>query len=80
MDKEEMGNRIKKVMGKILDIDPARINEETSNDKVKRWDSLRHMNLVLAVEQEFGIEFDDQQIPKMLNYKEIVRCVQGKVA
>ena len=52
-------NVLKKVMATLLDIDAASISQNTSMDTIPSWDSLRHMNLVLALEDEFKISIPD---------------------
>ena len=64
-----MEDRIKRVMSTILGVDEALINENTSPSTVKRWDSLKHMNLILAIEEEFEIKLSDEDIIEMLNFK-----------
>jgi acyl carrier protein len=55
-------------MSDILKIEASNINEETSVDTVEEWDSLRHLNLVLALEQEFDISFTEEQTVEILNF------------
>jgi acyl carrier protein len=57
-----MENRIKKVMSDVFDIDIESINNDSSPDNIENWDSLKHMNLIVALEEEFEIEFDDEAI------------------
>ena len=38
------------------------LSEASSPDSVESWDSLRHMSMVLALEEEFGVRFSDEQI------------------
>ena len=74
-----MENRIKKVMSDILGIDVALINDDTSQDNINEWDSLKHMNLVVALEEEFEIEFEDEDIENLLNYKLIKITIEEKL-
>ena len=60
--------RAKKILSQLFSIECETINETTSPDNVKKWDSLGHMNLILALEEEFGIHFDETQIVEMLNF------------
>lgn len=64
-----MEERIKKVMGDVLDVDQSSLNEDSSPDNIENWDSVRHMNLILALEDEFGVQFDEEQITQMLNFQ-----------
>ena len=45
-----MEDRIKKVMSDVLNIDVSLINNETSPDNIENWDSLKHMNLIVALD------------------------------
>ena len=69
-----MESRIKKVMSNVLNIDFALINNNTSPDNVENWDSLKHMNLIIALEEEF--EFDEQEILDSMNYELILNILK----
>jgi acyl carrier protein len=64
-----MENRIRKIMSVVFKIPIDEINRESSPDTIESWDSLRHMKLVLALENEFEIEFTESQVVEMLSYK-----------
>lgn len=64
-----MENRIKKVMSDVFNIDIESINNNSSPDNIENWDSLKHMNLIVALEEEFGVEFDDNDIENLLNFQ-----------
>mgnify|MGYP003571080183 FL=1 len=66
--------RLKGVIADILKIDATIIGEDTSVDTVEQWDSLRHLNLVLALEAEFDISFTEEQTVEILNYP-LIRIV-----
>jgi acyl carrier protein len=70
-----MSDAIKEVMAQVLQVDAASIDEGTSTNSVERWDSLRHMQLILALEDEFGIQFPDEMIPNLLNYSALDAAV-----
>ena len=63
-----MEERVKQVMGRVFGVPPEQIGEESSPDTIKQWDSLRHMNLVLALEQEFGVTVKDEDVPTLISY------------
>lgn len=73
-------SRIKKILCQLFLISQESINEDTSADNVSKWDSLGHMNLISALEEEFKINFTDEQIIEMLSYPLIVctlkECLQ----
>ena len=73
-----MESRIKKVMSNVFNIDVDSINKDTSPDNVENWDSLKHMNLIVALEEEFEFEFEDQEIVDSMNYALIVNIVNER--
>lgn len=70
---------IKRVMADVLDLDPQSIRDETSVDNTARWDSANHIQLVLALEQEFSISFDVTEMESMLSFLDIVQTMQAKL-
>ncbi len=60
---------LKQVMGTILQIDPTSITSDSSMDNVPSWDSLRHMNLILALEEEFKVTIPDEDAGNITSYK-----------
>ena len=70
--------RIKNVMGAVFDIPVYQIKDNSSADTIESWDSLKHMNLVVALEEEFEIEFKDDEIIEMMNYPLIIEVLKNK--
>ncbi len=66
-----MQDRIKAIMAQIFNIEAVMIAEDSSPESIERWDSLRHMQLVLAIEDEFDVRFDDNDIPELLSLQAI---------
>lgn len=60
--------RLRKVMADIFHILPETIGVDTSVDTVDKWDSLTHLNLILALEQEFDVSFSEEEVVESLNY------------
>jgi acyl carrier protein len=60
---------LKQVMATMLNVDASTINEDSSMDNVPTWDSLRHMNLVLALEEEFKVTIPDEDAGNITSYK-----------
>lgn len=75
-----MEQKVKDIMGKIFDVDAATIGDESSIDTLENWDSLRHLNLVWALEEEFDLEFTQEQIAEMLNYRLILLTLQDSLS
>jgi acyl carrier protein len=59
--------KLKKIIASVFKIDASSINNETSPDTVESWDSLNHLNLVLALEEGFNVSFTEEQTVQILN-------------
>jgi len=64
----KLAERIKKVMSAVFEIPVEQIKDDSSPDIIDSWDSLKHMNMVVALEEEFEVEFTDDEIVEMMNY------------
>jgi acyl carrier protein len=73
-------DQLKAVIGAMLDIDPAVIDIRTSTDSVPQWDSVRHMNLIIALEESFGISIPDDEVATLTSYAIIKATVEEQLA
>ena len=74
-----MENKIKNVMSAIFNIDVNEINQDSSPDNIDNWDSMAHMNLIVGLEEEFNLEFDETEVSEMMNLKLICLIVSEKL-
>jgi acyl carrier protein len=68
--------RLKNVFSEVLGIPPSEINDEIAYDKSKGWDSLAHMALIAALDSQFDIMLDTDDVVDLSSYgksKEILR-------
>jgi acyl carrier protein len=61
--------KIKQVMAAVFEVPAETIKEDSSSDNIESWDSLRHLNLILALEEEFGVAIPDEEVGNLVNYK-----------
>ena len=73
---ENVNNRILKVMSLVFEVPIEMLNEESSSDTIGSWDSLKHLNLILALEEEFDIVIPDEEVGNLMNYKLIQIVVE----
>jgi acyl carrier protein len=71
-----MENKIFKVISDVLDVPLENVNKSSSPDDFESWDSLKQMNLIIALEESFEIQFSDEQIITMLNVELIIIAVK----
>ena len=75
MTREEVFERLNKVFRDVFDDDDITVTETTTSADIDDWDSLEHINLVAAVEQEFGMKFTMGQVVTMKNVGEMVDII-----
>ena len=66
-------------MAAVFEVPGEAIHAESSPETIESWDSLKHMNLVVALEEEFSIVFEDDEIIQMLNFALITLIVKDKI-
>jgi len=78
----EQSTTIKRIFCEVLGVDESEVNDSTSYNSFKPWDSLKHLQLVSMYEDKFDIEFEMDDIIAMENFglvKDIVtRYIQEK--
>ncbi len=78
MSKEEIYERLNNVFRDVFDDESIVVKPETTSKDIEDWDSLEHINLVVAVEQEFGIKFNMGEVTTMKNVGEMVDIIMTR--
>ena len=79
MSKEELYIRINTVFRDVFDDEDIIVAENTTADDIEDWDSLEHINLVSAIEKEFGIKFTMAQVVTMKNVGEMADIIMQSI-
>jgi acyl carrier protein len=66
---ENQKAKILEVMSSVFEVELSTLNEDSSIDSIENWDSIRHLNLILALEEEFNITIPDEEVGDLVNYK-----------
>ena len=80
MSREEAYGKLNEVFRDVFDDDEITVNDRTTADDIEDWDSLEHINLVVAVEKAFGIKFNMGEVNKMKNVGEMVDIILQRVS
>lgn len=75
MTREEAYERLTKVFREVFDDDSIEINDETTSGDIDDWDSFEHINLVVAVEDEFKFKIPVGKVVTMKNVGEMVDII-----
>jgi acyl carrier protein len=74
-----ISDKLKKTILDELKLDDFDFQDNTTADQVPGWDSLSHLNVILAVEQEFNIRFKPYELLKLKNVEELQTLVSSKL-
>lgn len=71
-----MNERLQNIMATVFDIKVEEINEQTSVENCEQWDSFQHMSLLVAIEEEFSICLDDDEVLRMKDFTSIIDVLE----
>ena len=75
-----ISKQVRQISADIFRVSVDQITPETSPETIENWDSVQHLNLVLALEERFGIQFEPEEMDGMKSIAEIVELVARKTA
>ncbi len=78
MTTEEIYEKLTGIFHEELDNDAIVITPETTADEIEEWDSLSHIQLIVAIEKAFKIRFTSSEIQSWNNVGEMVDCIKTK--
>ncbi len=78
MSKEEILEKLNEVFCDVFDDETIQVKEETTANDIEDWDSLEHINLIVAVEKEFGFKFNMNEVTSMKNVGEMIHIIQQR--
>ena len=78
MEEKLLNERVFKVLGQVMNVPVNQVNENSSPENIEQWDSLQHMNLILALEEDLKIKFTDEEIADMTDVHLILKALQTK--
>ena len=80
MNRNEVLKKLKVIFRDVFDDTSIVINDRTTSNDIEAWDSIEHINLIGAVEDEFSMRFKMKEVSGMKNVGEMVDiiCERGK--
>jgi acyl carrier protein len=72
-------DKIYQVFSSVMEVTIDNVSDQSNSNTVENWDSLKHMDLVLSLEEVFNIQFSDQEIVNMDNMISIKKYIQEKI-
>ena len=71
-----MEETIKKIMSDLFGISENEITDDTSVDNTKNWDSLKHMELIVSIEEEFDITLSADEIVSLTSFAKVKQKIE----
>ena len=75
MTREEVFERLNKVFQEVFDDETIEVNDDTTSEDIDDWDSIEHINLIVAVEEEFSIKIPMGKVVTMKNVGEMADII-----
>ena len=79
MDKTEILSQVQDIFRDVLDEESIVLEEATTANDVEEWDSLTHIQLIVAIEKHFKIKFLSKEILSWKNVGEMVASIASKI-
>jgi len=80
MERNDILERVQAVFRDELELDDLVLTDDTTADDVEEWDSLTHIQIVVALEKTFGLKFTSREILSWDNVGDLVDCIAKKTA
>jgi acyl carrier protein len=74
-----MNEKVKSIMANVFRTDIENITEDLKQKDVTFWDSLRHLNLIVELEENFEISFEPEEIAEMTTFKLVTYYINQKL-
>lgn len=78
MEKNQILAEVQEIFREVLDNEEIVLNNATTADDVEEWDSLTHIQLIVAIEKHFKIKFTSKEILSWQNVGEMIDCISTK--
>jgi acyl carrier protein len=80
MSSQQVPSSLRDILADILEISPEEVTPELGVGTIESWDSFRHLQAVLAIEGEYGVQFDPQRIADLTTVALIQAELEAKGA
>ena len=70
--------QVRTMMADAFSVPVERMTADASPDTIETWDSIQHLNLVMALEEAFGVQFDPEEIEQLLSVELVAALVSEK--
>jgi acyl carrier protein len=76
---QPVADRVRQIAADVFNLPVDRVTDDLSPRTVADWDSMQHLNLVLAMEAQLGVRFDPLEIEQMVTIGQAIRFASERV-
>jgi acyl carrier protein len=76
---EQIFQKVQRLASDLFDVPASQITSDSSPQTLEHWDSVQHLNLVLALEEEFGVKFEPEDMEQMQTIGQVTQAVASKL-
>lgn len=77
--RETTYERVRAIASDVLQVPAERLTPRSSMETIESWDSLQHLNLILALEQEFDVQFEPEEMERAGSIEQMVALLETKI-
>jgi len=79
MNRDQIFEKVQEIFRDIFDDEDLNISDSTSSNDIEDWDSLNHINIVVAIEKEFKIKFNFNELSSLKDVGAMVDLMIEKI-
>lgn len=80
MSSQQVPQSLRDILTDVLEVSPDEVTPELGVGTIESWDSFRHLQAILAIEGEYGVQFDPQRIAELTTVSQIQAELEAKGA
>jgi acyl carrier protein len=74
-----MKEKVLEIMSKTFNIDISLLSDKTSKKDLSQWDSMSHLNLIVDIENDFNINFSNEEMVTIIDFKSLLKIIKNKI-
>lgn len=79
MERTVILKKLEEIFKDVLDLEEVELSEDTIAEDIEEWDSLSHIQLIVAIEKGFGIKFSAREVKELADVGEMISSIQSKL-
>lgn len=79
MSRQEIFDEVQEIFRIVFDDEDLTISDSTNSEDIEDWDSLEHINLVVAMEKRFQLKFDIKEVGQLKDVGEMIDLIERKL-